>query len=112
MKIDLSSDRLIAIAADLVEEHNFIGALKMLNKNAERNVNDEDSYMLYAEIFDDMGLYEKCINGWFKFMDSTFSDDLSEAYEGLAVAYMNINEPNISLRVSASKSAVFFKSLS
>ena len=32
MKIDLSSDRLIAIAADLVEEHNFIGALKMLNK--------------------------------------------------------------------------------
>ncbi len=96
MKIDLSSDRLIAIAADLVEEHNFIGALKMLNKNAERNVNDEDSYMLYAEIFDDMGLYEKCINGWFKFMDSTFSDDLSEAYEGLAVAYMNIGEEEIS----------------
>ncbi len=96
MKIDLSSDRLIAIAADLVEEHNYISALKMLNKNAERNVNDEDSYMLYAEIFDDMGLYEKCINGWFKYIDSTLSDDLSEAYEGLAVAYMNIGEEEIS----------------
>ena len=95
-KIDLSSDRLIAIAADLVEEHNYIGALKMLNKNAESNFNDEDSYMLYAEIFDDIGLYEKCANGWFKYIDSTFSEDLSEAYEGLAVAYMNLGNEHFS----------------
>lgn len=96
MKIDLSSDRLIAVAADLVEEHNYISALKMLNKNAERNFNDEDSYMLYAEIFDDIGLYEKSVNSWFRYIDCTLSGELSEAYEGLAVAYMNLGDEHFS----------------
>ena len=50
-RIDLSADRLISIAGDCVEEHNYIAALKMLNKNAVLNGNDEDSYMLYAEAF-------------------------------------------------------------
>ncbi len=94
--IDLSSDRLIAIAADLVEEHNYIGALKMLNKNADLNLNDEDSYMLYAEIFDDLGLYEKCINGWFKYLDCAEFSEPADAYEGLAVAYMNVGNEHIS----------------
>ena len=91
--IDLSADRLIAIAADLIEEHNYIGALKMLNKNAVLNGNDEDSFMLYAEAFDDMGLYEKCINGWFKYIDYAGENaNLAEAYEGLAVSYMNLGQ--------------------
>lgn len=89
--IDLSADRLISIAADCVEEHDFIAALKMLNKNAVLNGNDEDSYMLYAETFDDMGLYEKCVNGWFKYIDyAGATADYAEAYEGLAVSFMNM----------------------
>ncbi len=96
LEIDLSSDRLIAIAADMVAEHNYIGALKMLNKNAELHYNDEDSYMLYAEIFDDAGLYEKCVNAWFKYIDCMEFGDLSEAYEGLAVAYMNLGNEHLS----------------
>lgn len=95
LSIDLSSDRLIGVAATLVEEHNYIGALKMLNKNAELNCNDEDAFMLYAEIFDDIGLYEKCINNWFKYIDCTVSEELTDAYEGLALAYLNIgNDSN------------------
>ena len=78
--IDLSSDRLIGLAADMVENHNYIGALKMLNKNADLHCNDADSYMLYAEIFDDIELYEKCVNGWFKFIDCAEENELSEAY--------------------------------
>lgn len=90
-RIDLSADRLISIAADCVEEHDYIAALKMLNKNAVLNGNDEDSYMLYAEAFDDMGLYEKCINGWFKYLDYAGDGaDLAEAYEGIAVSFMNM----------------------
>ncbi|MDE7083052.1 MAG: tetratricopeptide repeat protein [Clostridia bacterium] len=89
-KIDLGGDRLISLAADLVDNHNYIGALKMLNKNAETNGNDDDSLMLYAEIFDDMGLYEKCVNGWFKYVDEAEFADLSDCYEGLAVSYMNL----------------------
>ena len=91
--IDLSADRLISIAADAIEDHNYIKALKMLNKNAVLNGNDEDSFMLYAEAFDDMGLYEKCVNGWFRYIDyaEEFAD-LAEAYEGLAISYMNLGQ--------------------
>lgn len=90
-RIDLSADRLISIAADCIEEHDYIAALKMLNKNAVLNGNDEDSFMLYAEAFDDMGLYEKCVNGWFKYIDYAGDGaDLAEAYEGIAVSFMNM----------------------
>ncbi len=95
--IDLSADRLIAIAADAVEEHNYITALKMLNKNAVLNGNDEDSFMLYAEAFDDMSLYEKCVNGWFKYIDYAGEGaDLAEAYEGLAISFMNMGQESFS----------------
>ena len=96
VNIDLSSDRLIAIAADMLDDHNYIGALKMLNKNAELSGNDEDSYMLYAEIFDDMGLYERSVHHWFKFMDVAHSSELSDCYEGLAVGYMNLGNEHFS----------------
>ena len=96
VNIDLSSDRLIAIAADMLDEHNYIGALKMLNKNAMLSGNDEDSYMLYAEIFDDMGLYERSVHHWFKFMDVAHFNELSDCYEGLAVGYMNLGNEHFS----------------
>jgi tetratricopeptide (TPR) repeat protein len=93
--IDFSEDRLLAIASDYLEDHNYIGALKMLNKNAQINGNAEESYMLYAETFDDMELYEKCINGWFKYIDYADSAcDMSDAYEGLAVSFLNLGQEN------------------
>ncbi|MGN1372761.1 MAG: hypothetical protein ACI4VK_01785 [Candidatus Coproplasma sp.] len=93
--IDFSADRLISIAADSVENHEYIKALKMLNKNAVLNGNDEDSYLLYAEIFDDMGLSEKSINNWFKYLDYAGDGaDFAEAYEGLAVGFMAIGQDN------------------
>lgn len=95
--IDLSADRLIAVAADSVDDHNYIKALKMLNKNAGEDGDDEDSLMLYAEIYDDLGLCERCINAWFKYMDCAADESaLAECYEGLAVNYMNIDKPQFS----------------
>lgn len=96
LEIDFSDDRLIAIAADNVEEHNYITALKMLNKNAEISGNDEDSYMLFAEIFDDLGLYERSIHNWFKYMDLAEFSELSDCYEGLAVGFMNLGNEQFS----------------
>ncbi len=97
-EIDLSGDRLIALAADMVDNHNYIGALKMLNKNAELEGNDSDSLMLYAEIFDDMGLYEKSVNYWFRFMEyvEIESTDLCDCFEGLAVGFMNLGNEHFS----------------
>lgn len=89
-KIDFDGDRLIPLAADLVDEHKYFEALKILNKNGELNGNDADSFMLYAEIYDDLGLHEMCVNGWFRYMDEADFTDMSDCYEGLAVSFMNL----------------------
>ena len=93
-RIDLSADRLITMAVKMAEEHNYIGALKMLNKFAGREELSFDALSLYAEIYDDLGLYEKCINGWFCYLDSAMGEDLSDCYEGLAVSFMNLGMDN------------------
>ena len=54
LNFDLSEERLLCMAEEMVDEHNYIAALKMLNKNAEINGDSDHSLMLYAEIFDDM----------------------------------------------------------
>jgi tetratricopeptide (TPR) repeat protein len=93
--IDFSEERLLAIASDYIDDHNLIGALKMLNKNAAINGNSEQSYMFYAEVYDDMELYERCINGWFKYIDYVGEEaDLTDAYEGIAVSYLNLGQEN------------------
>ncbi len=93
-RLDLSDERLLSLAASMIDDHNFIGALKMLNKNAGLNFNDDRSFMLYAEAYDDMGLCERSINGWFRYLDEAPEGDLGEAYEGLAVNYMNLGNEN------------------
>ncbi len=92
LKIDLSENRLLAMASDYLDEHNYLGALRMLNKNAEVNGNAAESYMLYAETYDDMGLYDESINSWFKYIDYTHGSEyanLADAYEGIAVNFRN-----------------------
>ena len=92
--MDYSDDRLLGLSASLIDEHNYIGALKILNKNAEINYNDADSYRLYAEIFDDIGLPERSINSWFRCLDNE-PEDVSEPFEGLAVGYMSLDNDNV-----------------
>ena len=89
--MDFSDDRLLALAAEKLDEHNLIGALRLLNKNSALNFPDDRSFMLYAEIYDDMELYEKSVNKWFRYMDEAPEGDLADAYEGLAVNYMNLD---------------------
>lgn len=99
-KIDFSKDRFLSVAEGLVDEHEYIRALKMLKKHEEMNGSDKDTAMLYAEIFDDMCLYEKCIHNWFKYLylngGDTLNEDRSYAYEGLASAYMNLGNDEMS----------------
>ena len=89
--MDFSDDRLLALAAEKLDEHNLIGALRLLNKNSALNFPDDRSFMLYAEIYDDMELYERSVNNWFRYLDESPEGDLADAYEGLAVDYMNLD---------------------
>ena len=99
IQVDFSFDRLVQTAEKLIDAHDYLGALKILNKNSELNEDLGYAHLLYAQIFDDIGLHERSINEWFKFLAySEFidEDDLSDAYEGLAVGYMNIGNEQFS----------------
>lgn len=99
VSFDLSSERLIKTAENLIDSHDYLNALKILNKNVERNEDEAYMHMLYAQIFDDLGLHERCINEWFKFIalsDEYDDDDLYDAYEGLAISFMNIGNEHFS----------------
>ena len=99
IQVDFSFDRLVQTAEKLIDAHDYTGALKILNKNSELNEDLGYAHLLYAQIFDDIGLYERSINEWFKFLAySEFIDDedLSDAYEGLAVGFMNIGNEQFS----------------
>ena len=99
IQVDFSFDRLVQTAERLIDARNYLGALKILNKNSSLNEDLGYAHLLYAQIFDDLGLHERCINEWFKFLahsDYIDEDDLSDAYEGLAVGYMNIGNEQFS----------------
>ena len=86
VSFDLSSERLIQTAENLIDSHDYLNALKILNKNVERNEDEAYMHMLYAQIFDDLGLHERCINEWFKFiaLSDEYDDDEDyiEEYDG------------------------------
>lgn len=91
--MDFSFDRLMQTAEKLIDARDYTGALKILNKNAAINGDDGYAHLLYAQIFDDIGLYERSINEWFIFLarsEYVSDEDLSDAYEGLAASYMNV----------------------
>lgn len=90
--IDLSKERLLDLASYYMEQHNYVGALKLIRKNEEQNGLDDDTYMMYAEVYDDLELSEECINSWFRYLDSAEDPDLAEAYEGLAVSFLHMGE--------------------
>lgn len=99
LKVDLSYDRLIQTAERLIDARDYMGALKILNKNCELNDDDGYAHLLYAQIFDDVGLFERSVNEWFKFLafsDYVDGDELDEAYEGLAVGFMNVGNEQFS----------------
>ena len=99
VRLDFSFDRLVQTAEKLIDAHDYLGALKILNKNAELNEDEGYAHLLYAQIFDDLGLYERSINEWFKFLaysDYKSDEDLADAYEGLAVGFMNIGNEQFS----------------
>ena len=99
IQLDFSLDRLVQTAEKLIDTHNYLGALKILNKNAELNGELDYAHLLSAQIFDDIGLYERSINELFKFLarsEFVDEDDLADAYEGLAVGFMNIGNEQFS----------------
>lgn len=91
LKLDLSDEFLLESAEKRFQDGDYFGALTMLNKRAERFDSSADACALYADIYESMGLYELAADSWFRFLDTCNEADFPEGYEGLAIAFMNLN---------------------
>lgn len=91
LKLDLSDEFLLDSAEKRYRDGDYLGALTMLNKRAERFDSSADACALYADIYEEMELHRLSADAWFRFLDTCNEADFPEGYEGLAIAFMNLN---------------------
>lgn len=91
IKLDLNDDFLLDSAEKRYRDGDYLGALTMLNKRAERFSPSADACALYADVYEEMELYPLAADAWFRFLDTCNEADFTEGYEGLAIAFMNMN---------------------
>ena len=91
LKLELSDEFLLDSAEKRYQAGDYFGALTMLNKRAEKFDSSADACALYADIYEEMELYRLSADAWFRFLDTCNEADFPEGYEGLAVAFMNLN---------------------
>ncbi len=90
IKLTFDDDFLLDSAQKRYEEGDYFGALRILNKREFRNAPLADAYELYAEIYDALGLWQGCVDAWFRFLDTCAREEFYEGFEGLAAAYLNM----------------------
>lgn len=91
-KLDLSDEFLLDSAENRFEAGDYLGALTMLNKRGRMYEPSADACALYADVYEEMGLYSLAADSWFRFLDTCNEADFSEGYEGLAVSFMNMGD--------------------
>ncbi len=90
IKFDLGADTLLDLAEKKLDEKDYLGALRILRKSVEKNGATADEYELFADIYDEMEIFEYAVNYWYKFLDVCAEDEVVDAYEGLAACYYNM----------------------
>lgn len=71
-------------------EGDYLSALRFTGRELALYGADADSYARLADIYENMGLYTSALNCWFRYVDTCTTEDLPDAYEGLAVNYLNL----------------------
>ena len=92
-KINFSRNRI----AELVDKYSATGkyllALRLAYSDAKRYGFDEEVYLRLSDIYENMGLHGSAINILYRFLDiAKVDEDICDAYEGLAVNYMNMGK--------------------
>ena len=89
-KLNFSDEFLLDSAERRFQSGDFLGALTMLNKRAGMYAPTADASALYADVYEEMGLWPLAADSWFRFLDTCNEADFGEGYEGLAIAFMNM----------------------
>lgn len=90
VKFDLSAETLLDLAEKKLDGKDYIGALRILRKSVEKNGASADEYAVFADIYDEMEIFEYAVNNWYKFLDVCAEEEAVDAYEGLAACYYNM----------------------
>ncbi len=90
IKFDLSAERLLDLADKKLEEKDYLAALRIMRKSVEINGATPDEFSMFADIYDEMEIFEYAIDHWFRFLDICAEDEVVDAYEGLAACYYNM----------------------
>lgn len=89
-RIDYGKRLLKEQAEKRYDEGDFLAALRFTGREVEFYGADADALARLADIYENMGLYTSALNCWYRFADSCTTEDLPDAYEGLAVNYLNL----------------------
>ena len=89
-KLDLSDEFLLESVENRLQDGNYLGALKLLNKRNGMYAPSADAQALAADIYEGLELWNLAADAWFRFLDTCNEADFGEGYEGLAVAFMNM----------------------
>ena len=90
VRFDLSPQRLYELAEKKFEEKDYIAALRILRKSAEENGAGSDELALFADIYDEMEIFDESANYWFYFLEQCSDEEAIDACEGLAACYYNL----------------------
>lgn len=71
-------------------EGDYLSALRFAARETELYGADADCFARFADVYENLGLYTSAINCWYRYLDVCDEVDLPDAYEGLAVNYMNL----------------------
>ena len=96
VKIDFSQERLLKQAERFCEEGDFLSALRFARFACEKYDECGDAHVLLADIYERLGLNSSALNEWFRFLDRCAFEDLPDAYEGIAVNYLNLGNEKLS----------------
>lgn len=88
----ISEEALLDGAEMRIDSGDLLGALSMLNRREALYPPSADAYALYADIYELLELYPLAADAWFRFLDVCNEADFPEAYEGLAVCFMNMED--------------------
>lgn len=89
-KLNFSDSFMLESVESRLQEGNYLGALKLLNKRNRMYPPSADAQALAADIYEGLELWPQAADAWFRFLDTCNEADFGEGYEGLAVAFMNM----------------------
>ncbi len=92
VRFDGSSDRLDRSIQKRMENADYLGALRLTNRRNEFFPATVDSYAAQADIYEYLEASSQALKTWYQFLCICEEEDLSEAYEGIAVNYMNLGK--------------------